>query len=196
MDAVEFALGQSLPNKTAFGGLKHPETGEANGAYFLLFLQERKLSYFGSEVYDQRNLGEKRWKGNLDGPAIRAMRSGGRFLDAAKDTIINIDHQLIRKLSVAKRDRQRAADRAQRLKVETDSLIQTAQIEIKVADYRAKELAHDLGNPSGDLVRPEIAAWSTGVEKAKQLRASNDSAAAGSTIQGVRPLIGSYLGQP
>jgi hypothetical protein len=72
-------------------------------------------------------------------------------------------------------------------------LIQTAQIEIKVADYRAKELAHDLGNPSGDLVRPEIAAWSTGVEKAKQLRASNDSAAAGSTIQGVRPLIGSYL---
>jgi uncharacterized membrane protein YgcG len=38
MDAVEFALGQTLPNKTAFGELKHAQTGEANGAYFLVFL--------------------------------------------------------------------------------------------------------------------------------------------------------------
>lgn len=35
MDAVEFALGQSLPNKTTFGELKHPPTGEAKGTYFL-----------------------------------------------------------------------------------------------------------------------------------------------------------------
>jgi hypothetical protein len=46
-----------FPTK-AFGDLKNPATGESNGAYFLLFLQERKPSCFGPEVSDRCNLGD------------------------------------------------------------------------------------------------------------------------------------------
>jgi hypothetical protein len=58
MDAVEYALGHGLANRTAFGELENPETGETDGAVFVLFLEERKFSYYGSDAQDRRGVGE------------------------------------------------------------------------------------------------------------------------------------------
>jgi len=94
VEAVSQALGKGLMNQTAFGQQSHPRTGERDAAFFVLHLKERRLSYYGSEAQDRRGLGEEQWIGNLDGPAIAAMRSGGRVLDAARDTITHISRQL------------------------------------------------------------------------------------------------------
>src|SRR5690606_13684705 len=53
MDAVEYALGHGLANRTGFGKLEHPKTGETDGAVFVLFLRERKFSYYGSDAQDR-----------------------------------------------------------------------------------------------------------------------------------------------
>ena len=112
MDAVEHALGKGLPNLTAFGQMTDPRTREANGAFFVLFLRERKFSYFGSTAQDKRGLGEDHWQGNLDGPAIAAMRGGGRIVDAAKDTITHIEGRLSSAIAAeANRSEQEAAER-------------------------------------------------------------------------------------
>ncbi len=66
MDAVEHAMGKGLPAGTTFGELKHPRTGESNGAFFILFLKDRKFSYYGSAAYERRGLSSKNWSGNLD----------------------------------------------------------------------------------------------------------------------------------
>ncbi|MFM2219898.1 MAG: hypothetical protein RL240_4216, partial [Planctomycetota bacterium] len=86
IDAVEVALGMGLNNQTPFGQLEHPVTHETDGAIFVLMLKQRKFSYYGSEAQDRRGLGEANWFGSLDQPALRAMRSGGRVMDAVKDT--------------------------------------------------------------------------------------------------------------
>ncbi|MFP2927261.1 hypothetical protein ACLESO_19095, partial [Pyxidicoccus sp. 3LG] len=94
IEAVKHALGKGLSNRTSFGALKHPRTGEQDGAVFLLSLAERNLSYFGSDAQDRRKLGEEHWVGQLDAAAIAAMRDGGRVVDAARDTITTIDARL------------------------------------------------------------------------------------------------------
>ena len=85
MNAVEHALGKGLSNQTGFGSLTDKRTGESNGAVFVLFLQERKFSYFASDAFDNRGLGERYWIGRLDKPAINAMRNGGRIVEAPGD---------------------------------------------------------------------------------------------------------------
>ncbi|WP_164016038.1 hypothetical protein [Pyxidicoccus trucidator] len=94
IEAVKHALGKGLSNRTHFGALRHPRTGEQDGAIFLLSLEERNLSYFGSDAQDRRELGEEHWVGQLDAAAIAAMRNGGRVVDAARDTITTIDARL------------------------------------------------------------------------------------------------------
>ncbi len=94
LDAVEYALGYGLSNRTGFGKLENPQTHERDGAVFVLFLKERKFSYFASDAQDRRGMGEANWVGQLDQPAFRAMRSGGRIVDAAKDTIESINSRL------------------------------------------------------------------------------------------------------
>ena len=74
MDAVEHAMGKGLPARTAFGNLKHEKTGEANGAFFILFLKDCKFSFYGSAAYERRGLSSKNWAGNLDREAKRSMR--------------------------------------------------------------------------------------------------------------------------
>ena len=100
LDAVEHALGNGLSNRTGFGNWEHPKTGESDGAIFVLFLRDRKFSYFGSDAQDRRGLGESAWMGQLDQPAFRAMRGGGRIVDAAKDTIQSINEQLEKSHSI------------------------------------------------------------------------------------------------
>ena len=58
MDAVEYALGYGLANRTDFGRLESDKTGQTDGAVFVLFLRERKFSYYGSDAQDTRRLGE------------------------------------------------------------------------------------------------------------------------------------------
>jgi hypothetical protein len=94
MDAVEHAMGKGLPSRTSFGDLKHPKTGEANGAFFILFLKDRKFSFYGSTAYERRGLSSRNWAGNLDREAKRSMRNGGRIVDAAKETIKLVDASL------------------------------------------------------------------------------------------------------
>jgi hypothetical protein len=138
MDAVENALGQGLPNRTAFGQLTEPLTGEPNAAYFILFLQERKFSYYGSTAQDRRALGEDQWQGNLDRPAIAAMRSGGRIIDAVKDTVGNINDRLTQKIRSDQRQRERQAAQAEEAKQRAQ---QRAETELASAQEALTRLA-------------------------------------------------------
>ena len=115
MDAVEHALGHGLTNRTEFGALTHPQTGETDGAVFVLFLAERKFSYFSSDLQDRRGLGESHWTGELDREAFRAMRNGGRILDAVKNTIALINGGIEKRLAAevqAEKQQKMAAARA------------------------------------------------------------------------------------
>ncbi|TQF14131.1 hypothetical protein FJV41_20285 [Myxococcus llanfairpwllgwyngyllgogerychwyrndrobwllllantysiliogogogochensis] len=107
IDAALHALGKGLSNRTRFGALKHPKTQEPDGAVFVLSLAERNLSYFGSEAQDRRKAGEAQWKGDLDAPAIEAMRNGGRIIDAAKNTVTLVDSRVASAIDqeVAERNR-------------------------------------------------------------------------------------------
>lgn len=131
MDAVLHALGKGLSNRTRFGSLKHPRTGEQDGAIFVLSMADRNLSYFGSRAQDRRGLGEDRWKGQLDAPAIAAMRDGGRILDAARDTVVSIDARLAtaieREVAEAERLRASLGEQLRALPAEVDALLAQQQ---------------------------------------------------------------------
>jgi hypothetical protein len=153
MDAVEHALGTSLPAATGFAEHTHPETAEKNGAYFILYLEERKLAYHASEAYDNRRLGEDHWIGNLDAAAITAMRGGGRVIDAAKDTVVTIDRELQRRIRQEAEARARDAERARRASEET----------------------------AGDLANPPLARWVARLDAAERALAQADPEAAAIT---------------
>ncbi len=125
MDAVENSLGRGLGNMPAFASLKDARTGQPNGAIFILFLQERKFSYFGSEVFDRRGLGESAWIGKLDGPARDAMRSGGRIVDAVKNTVTHIESILTKRIADEERIRREAKQRRERMRKITVKTIVT-----------------------------------------------------------------------
>lgn len=55
--AVQHALGKGLSNRMGFGSLKHPETGEPDGAIFLLSVRDRNLSYFAWSSGDSSSSG-------------------------------------------------------------------------------------------------------------------------------------------
>lgn len=189
MDAVEHALGQGLPNRTAFGKLVDPRTQEANGAFFVLFLKERKFSYFGSAAQDSRGLGEDRWQGNLDKPAIAAMRSGGRIVDAAKDTITNIDNRL--SSSIAAEANQRAREAAERKRREAaekaalaaareraESQLHGAVQALDLLEKETAKLRQANPNLTGDLVRPDWEKWRVELKAAEAAVEGGNSAAA------------------
>src|SRR5690606_9673347 len=123
MEAVEHALGKRLPAETGFGKLIHPQTGKRSGAFLVIFLRERKFSYYASGAYDRRGLGEENFTGNLDAPAIRAMRSGGRVADAVKDTVTFIDRELSVRLTREAEARRIAEESARRAREETAASI-------------------------------------------------------------------------
>ena len=118
MDAVEYALGHGLANRTDFGGLIHPETGETDGAVFVLFLVERKFSYYGSDLQDRRGLGESKWIGGLDRDAVRAMRNGGRIVDAVKNTVTSINRRVAKKIQSERDAEERKKEAKERARLE------------------------------------------------------------------------------
>ena len=140
-------MGNGLSNRTGFGNLEHAQTGESDGAIFVLFLRERKFSYFGSDAQDRRGLGESAWRGRLDQPAFRAMRGGGRIIDAAKDTIQSINAQLEQAIrseadsaARAERERERAAQEVRRRLKAIDE--RAEQVKLNAANLRRRRLGH------------------------------------------------------
>ncbi len=161
LDAVEHALGNGLSNRTGFGNLENAKTGESDGAIFVLFLRERKFSYFGSDAQDRRGLGESAWMGQLDQPAFRAMRGGGRIVDAARDTIKSIDARLGQAIQSeadtaarAERERERAVEEVRRGLKATGERVE--QVKLEAANFRQKNTT-----ATGPLSAPPLAAWQT-----------------------------------
>ncbi|MCC7334391.1 MAG: hypothetical protein IT422_04820 [Pirellulaceae bacterium] len=161
LDAVEYALGNGLSNRTDFGNLENPTTGESDGAIFVLFLREKKFSYFGSDAQDRRGLGESAWMGRLDQPAFRAMRGGGRIIDAARDTIQTIDERLQQAIKSeadtaarAERERARAVEEVRRGLTATSQRVE--QVKLEAANFRQKK-----PTATGPLAAPPLAAWQT-----------------------------------
>jgi len=190
MDAVEQALGKGLPNQTAFGQWTNPHTGERNGAFFVLFLQERQFSYYGSDAQDRRGLGEDHWAGQLDGSAIAAMRGGGRIVDAVKDTVTLIDHQLTDAIAREERQRQRrtADEEASReqARVQAASSRQAAAAAVALLSEEAAGLLLAQPQLMGDIPRPDTAALQADLAAAQSAFDTRDFAAAKTLAEGVR----------
>jgi hypothetical protein len=179
MDAVEHALGKTLPAATGFGELKHPQTGERSGAFFVIFLKERKFGYNGADVYDRRGLGEGNFIGNLDAPAIRAMRGGGRVADAVKDTVSFIDGELARRIAGEAEARRREEERVRRAKVETAATTAALRARLTEAQAAAQEIRRGYPAARGSLLTQQKDPW------ARQLDAAEASLAAGRNDEAV-----------
>ncbi len=138
MDAVEFALGHGLANRTRFGRLEHPKTGETDGAAFVLFLEDRKFSYYASEAQDRRGIGEAQWIGNLDRNARVAMQNGGRMIDAVKDTVNDINNRLGQAIANEEQAERERIEQAERIKRERQRAV--AQVQSDIQETRSKLL--------------------------------------------------------
>lgn len=160
LDAVEHALGKGLPNQTAFGQWTDPRTGERDGAFFILFLRERKFSYYASDAQTRRGLGSDRWAGQLDAPAIAAMRSGGRIVDAAKDTITHVDRSLTERLAAEQADRARreadAKAERERTVAQASAALQSATEAVDLLDREVKAFQREQPQLTGDVARPDV----------------------------------------
>lgn len=170
MNAVEFALGEGLSNRTGFGKLVDKRTGETNGAVFVLFLDERKFSYFASDAFDNRSLGERYWVGRLDKPAVSAMRNGGRIVDAVKNTVSNIESSLTRKLEeeeqrkrLAEIEKQRAIEEAEKYPALLDKRIG------EVVRKGNQLLQSASGAAEGPIFIPDLAKWEANKESIRKL---------------------------
>ncbi|MFN7626249.1 MAG: hypothetical protein ACK5PZ_05415, partial [Pirellula sp.] len=159
MDAVEFALGKGLTNRTGFGKLENPVTHETDGAMFVLFLKERKFSYFGSEAQDRRGLGRSKWIGELDQPAFRAMRGGGRVVDAVKETVRTINQRLDRIVSSeAESARTQALEKERDLQTAKEGLSHLTELVDQVAEESVTFRAQH-PEATGALAKPDLEEW-------------------------------------
>ena len=200
MDAVEYALGYGLANETDFGRLEHEKTGQSDGAVFVLFLRERKFSYYGSDAQDTRRLGESQWIGNLDRQAVRAMRSGGRIIDAVRNTVTSINGKLEQEIV---REAQRAADaKAAAERKERERLIEIERLKASIDDTRnrllptlrksAEKFREDFPEAvESELALPPLGEWEVALTEAK--KAVGEEAGGEKTVKNVIQDVNSYL---
>ena len=167
MDAVEYALGRGLALRTGFSDLIDSRTGETDGAVFVLFLEERKFSYYASVAQDVRSLGESHWVGELDRPAFRAMRGGGRIIDAVRDTITNINNRLTRKIEAEREQAERELRARQRAFVNLKTDIAALRQSIAEADKKAAAMQASLPEATGELTAPPTETWRRQLEEAE-----------------------------
>lgn len=193
MTAVEFALGEGLSNRTGFADLTDERTGEKNGAVFVLFLEERKFSYFASEIFDKRSLGERYWVGRLDAPAIGAMRNGGRIVDAVKLTTNNIQNKLSQKLEEEKQrarlaeiEKQRAIEEAKKYPAQIDQRIREA---VKKGQALLQSSA---GAGDGPVFSPDLAKWEANRDSIRKLVAVGSLQNARTRFAETEALISAY----
>lgn len=182
IEAVNYALGQGLIGQTPFGQSVDPRTGERNACFFALFLKDRRFSYYGSDAQDRRGLGEDNWIGNLDAPAIRAMRNGGRIVDAVKDTIKNIENRLTARIEAERREvaRRAAEEQANRARVqaEAENMVKAASADLALLQQRTTELSRGHPEMTGDLARFDAATYPASVVEAERLLSSGEYAKA------------------
>ncbi len=193
MEAVEHRLGNGLPGRTSFGTWTDPRTGERNGAFFALFLKDRKFSYYGSDAQDKRGLGEDRWVGRLDQPAIAAMRSGGRIIDAAKDTVASINKQLDQRIASEETQRRQAAAgmeaRNARLKSSASGLLEIAQQNIDHHESEIVGLRRMQPELTGLVVQPDFVSWKADLASAKSNFESGEFQAASTLAASVNESV-------
>lgn len=193
VEAVNHALGKGLMNQTTFGQQLDPRTQERDAAFFILFLKERQLSYYGSDAQDRRGVGEDHWKGNLDQPAVSAMRNGARVVDAVKDTISNIDRRLSQRIvAEAEEAKRRAAAEVENAKrraaseqlarqqaiEQAKASLENARADYLLVDSKAGDFARRYNGLTGDLVRPDLAGLKAELAAVQNAVAQNDSARA------------------
>jgi hypothetical protein len=195
MDAVRYALGQGLSNRTGFGKLEHPRTGETDGCIFVLFLRERKFSYFGSEAQDRRNLGEDHWIGELDRPAYRAMRSGGRIIDAVQDTVTQINSKL--EQAIATESEAAEAQQRERQRSREQVLTELSHLRELVASAKTEAAAFKQQFPQaeGQLAAPPIAAWTRTLDTVAQEMNDSNVRDMQAQLGGLRAEVSGLLGR-
>ena len=159
MDAVEMALGKGLSNLTDFGKQVHPETKESDGCVFVIYLKERKFAYFASDAQDTRDLGEAHWIGDLDQPAVRAMRSGGRVIDAVKDTVKTVNGKLSRAIAAEKNAQLQRAQQRQRQVAQVKNELAELRVTIGEVEAAGLAFAKEFPKATGPLAKPPIKTW-------------------------------------
>lgn len=156
MDAVEYAIDFQLSSQTEHGTLENSTTGETDGCAFILFLQEKKFSYFGSEAQDRRGLGAAEWIGQLDRGAIHAMRNGGRIVDAVKATVKEINgdlaKQVAQEVAVKERDVRERKRAVEQMKLNLVEL----RGDITGLAKLAENVRQQFPNATGELTKPPV----------------------------------------
>ena len=172
MDAVELSL-SDLMEVGSFRGQLNPVTSEQDAAVFILYKKQRKFSYRASEAQNRRGLGQNRWIGKLDRPAFRAMRGGGRILDAVRDTVTSIDQSLSRKIV---QEQKIAEQKRLQLQRDIDSMLsRVSEVENKLTQIEssAAAIAKTHPNSQSDLSNPEVASIRTQIAEIKKTLAQN-----------------------
>ncbi|WP_411845268.1 hypothetical protein AAFN60_15985 [Roseibacillus persicicus] len=167
IDAVEQALESDLLGKTGFGSLRDQSTGERNGVFFVIYLAERKFSYFGGDQYEKRGLGGNRWSGRLDAAAISAMRNGGRIADAVRDTVTSIEGRLQSRLQQEKRMAAAAAEEAKVRRQAVEATIARAEQNLKQVERELERFRKESTLQEGDLARKETGIWRAQLQQAR-----------------------------
>ena len=174
MDAVELSL-SDLMDVGSFRGQLNPATGEQDAAVFILYLKQRKFSYRASEAQNRRGLGQNRWIGKLDRPAYRAMRGGGRVLDAVRDTVTSIDQSLSRKIV---QEQKIAEQKRQKRQRDIDAMLsRISEVENKLTQIEssASAVAKTHPNSTSDLTDPEVASIRSQIAEIKKSLSQNDA---------------------
>ena len=167
MDAIELSM-SDLMEVGSFRGQLNPITGEQDAAVFILYIKQRKFSYRASEAQTKRGLGENRWIGKLDRPAYRAMRGGGRVLDAVRDTVTSIDQSVSR--AIAQEQKIAEQKRLRRQRSIDAMLSRVSEVESKLAQITssASTVAKAHPDSKADLTNPEIASIRTQIAEIKK----------------------------
>ncbi len=193
MDAVEYALGYGLANRTGFGQLEHPQTHETDGAVFVLFLTERKFSYYASEAQDRRALGEARWQGELDQPAFRAMRGGGRILDAVKDTVTSINTRLQRSIEAEVEAQVRSQRERERALADLQVTLQHTRDAVQTVTQKAEAFRTDQPQAQGPLTEPPVDEWNRRLQAVEQEVTEDNVRASGQQANELMAEVDRYL---
>jgi hypothetical protein len=194
LDAVEFALGHGLANRTQFGRLEHPKTGETDGAAFVLFLEDRKFSYYASDAQDRRGIGEAQWIGTLDRNARVAMQNGGRIIDAVKDTVTDINNRLAQSLADEERAERERIAQAERIKRERERAVVQVRSEVEEARTKLLPETQSLADTflknfpeanASAMARPPVSDWKSQLDKAESGLTEDNSRETSQTVSSI-----------
>ena len=193
MDAVEHALGYGLSNRTGFGELLDARTEDSDGAVFVIFLRERKFSYFASDAQDRRRLGEAHWQGELDQPAFRAMRGGMRIRDAVKDTVTSINRRLQRtidqEIATAKKAEAEREEAYQQLMIRIAALSE----EIVLVGTRAEEFQVNYPKAIGELTEPPVQDWNSELSELEEQMSDDTTYQVSQDVASLHDRVAEYL---